>query len=150
MGTDDEIAKAKKLLREAGLTVAKKKQPNTELELEIIAHIGLMMKDYTDTGGVEGTVVDRENFTTRNFILRAAIDERLNEILDKHFKGDKRKEFDDKSPKKYNTEKTLHQDIMEAGLYKKYKLVERNFNKVWNAELFKIVFDSDYDPRKKK
>ena len=150
MGTDDELAKAKKLLQEAGLSVAKKKQPNTELESELNFLIGLNMKGYTDTGGVSGEILDRKTFTPRAFILKAANDPRLNEILDKHFKGDKRKEFDDKSTKNYNTEKTLHADIMVAGLYKRYKLIERNFNKIWNKEKFKIVFDSDYDPRKKK
>lgn len=87
------------------------------------------------------------------FVLKTANYPRLNKILDKHFKGDKRTAFDDDSFKKYDTSKTLHADILRVGQYKRYKLIERNFNKYFNKEKFKIMFDSDYFPpntKKKK
>ena len=96
-----------------------------------------------------GKILNKKAFTSRHYVLKAAKDKRLNKILDAHFKGKKRKEFDDKSDKKYNTAKTLHQDIAHVGLYKRYKLIERNYNKYFNKETFKIMFDSDYFPKQK-
>ena len=151
MGTKDtaDIALLKKLAAKTGYAIVRKKKPNRTLTSELLWLVGVAMKGYTDNGGVEGKILNKKAFTSRHYVLKAAKDKRLNKILDAHFKGKKRKEFDDKSDKKYNTAKTLHQDIAHVGLYKRYKLIERNYNKYFNKETFKIMFDSDYFPKQK-
>jgi len=91
---------------------------------------------------------DLKKRTHRAAILKAALDPRLDKILDKHFKGDKRKAFDNPQHKRW-TEKTVSYDILSEGVFKRYKLVEREYSKKFNSQVFKVLFDPDYFPPKK-
>ena len=86
--------------------------------------------------------------THRAAVMAATLDRRLDKILDKYFKGAKRKAFDDKTQKNW-TYKTVIQDIKTIGQFKRYKLVEREYSKKFNSQVFKVLFDPDYFPPKK-
>ena len=60
------------------------------------------------------------------------------------FKGSKRAKYDDRSPKKYNTDKTLVQDLMIVGDFNRFKLIERAIKLDMNA--VRALLDEDYRP----
>jgi hypothetical protein len=68
----------------------------------------------------------------------------FNDCLDGAFKGKKREEFDSIQPKKYNISKTLVQDLMQVGKYKRFKLLERAIHLDMNA--VRTLIDPDYRP----
>ena len=135
--TNKKIEAAIKLLIAAGYKKPTKlKDRSRNLDLEIIYLIGL-----------ESVFVKKDKkFSPRKVQMRVAKSAALNSILDKHFKDNKRKAFDDKTEKTYNTEKTLVMDIGTKGLFKKFRLVERCYGQYFNTELFKTVMDPDYFP----
>ena len=71
-------------------------------------------------------------------------DKFFNEALDYCFKGSKRAKYDDRSPKKYNTDKTLVQDLMIVGDFNRFKLIERAIKLDMNA--VRALLDEDYRP----
>jgi len=135
--TNKKIEAAIKLLIAAGYKKpVKLKDRSRSLDLEIIYLIGS-----------ESVFVKKDKkFSPRKVQMRVAKSAALDSILDKHFKGNKRKAFDDKTEKTYNINKTFVKDVKSKGLFKKFRLVERCYGQYFNTELFKTVMDPDYFP----
>ena len=138
-----EKEKAISLLKQLGLRTVKVKKPNRNLDLEIVYLLG------------KWSVFVKKNkrYTPRQVQMRVAKSKDLGRILDKHFKGPKRREFESKDLKVYS--KQHKQDVGTVGLFKRLRLVERCYGKYFDTNLFKIVTDEDYfppgyDPKLKK
>ena len=140
-GKEKEIAAAIKLLTRSGYKKpVKLKDRNRALDLEIVYLLGL-----------ESVLVKKDKkFSPRKVQMRVAKSGALDAILNKHFTGKKRKEFDEldaiMNEKIYNTDKTFVGDVKSKGLFKRLKLVERCYGEYFNTELFKTVMDPDYFP----
>jgi hypothetical protein len=85
-----------------------------------------------------------KNLTVRKIMLKTIKTKLFNDCLDGAFKGKKREEFDSIQEKKYNISKTLVQDLMQVGKYKRFKLLERAIHLDMNA--VRTLIDPDYRP----
>ena len=138
MGTEKEKAIAAAidlLIKEGFKKPVRKKGRKRNLDLEIVYLLGR-----------ESVFVKKgKKFSPRKVQKRVAKSAAFNAILDKHFKGKKRKSFDNMAVKD-PSDKTFVKDLREKGLFKKFRLVERCYGKYFNTELFKTVSDPDYFP----
>ena len=138
MGTDTKVAAAINLLRKQGYRISKKKKPKGISDITILVNGAF--------GGVAAKMIKNKvkGLTIRKIALKTIHDKFFNICLDECFKGPKRAEFDDRSEKKYNTDKTLIQDLMIVGDYKRLRLVERSIKLDMNA--VRAMLDPDYRP----
>jgi|TARA_B100001964_G_C13647708_1_gene343361 hypothetical protein len=135
MGTKED--RLRKLAAGLNYRLVKNKPKSEDLKWEIFLLVGTCIRGL-------------KKMTPRAAIMRAALHPNLNKILDKHFKGPKRVAFDDDAQKEYNIAKTFIIDIKTKGQFKRYKLVEREYSKQFNSQIFKTLFDPDYWPPKDK
>ena len=68
----------------------------------------------------------KKNFSVRQIHIRLAKHIKFQKIVDEYYKGENKKQFNDKSFKTY-TDKTFINDLPTNGLFKRYKLCERLF-----------------------
>ena len=85
-----------------------------------------------------------KNLTLRKIFLKTIKTQYFNVVLDEYFKGAAREAFDSIKQKDYNISKTLVQDLMKVGLFKRFKLLERYC--IWDLEALRAMFDPDYRP----
>ena len=99
MGT--EVEKLRKQAEKLGLSLTKKRKPKG------ISDINLLINGAF--GGVAARMIKKKvkGLTIRKIIKETMHDKYFNMSLDYCFKGSKRAKYDDRSPKKYNTDKTL-------------------------------------------
>ena len=138
MGTDTKVAAAINLLRKQGYRISKKKKPKGISDINILVNGAF--------GGVAAKMIKNKvkGLTIRKIALKTIHDKFFNICLDECFKGPKRAEFDDDAEKDYNTDKTLIQDLMIAGDFKRFKLLERSIKLDMNA--VRAMLDPDYRP----
>ena len=136
MGTEAE--KLRKLADKYGFKLTKKRKPKG------ISDINLLINGAF--GGVAARMIKKKvkGLTIRKIIKETLHDKFFNEALDYCFKGSKRAKYDDRSPKKYNTDKTLVQDLMIVGDFNRFKLIERAIKLDMNA--VRALLDEDYRP----
>ena len=136
MGTEAE--KLRKLAQKFGFNLTKKRKPKG------ISDINLLINGAF--GGVAAKMIKKKvkGLTIRKIIKETLHDKFFNEALDYCFKGSKRAKYDDRSPKKYNTDKTLVQDLMIVGDFNRFKLIERAIKLDMNA--VRALLDEDYRP----
>ncbi len=136
MGT--EVEKLHKLAKELGYKISKKKKPKGISLIKMLVNGAF--------GGVAAKMIEEKvkDLTIRKIMKKTVHDKFFNICLDECFKGPKRAEFDDRSEKKYNTDKTLIQDLMIVGDYKRLRLVERSIKLDMNA--VRAMLDPDYRP----
>ena len=134
MGTKED--RLRKLAAGLNFRLVKKKPKSDDLKWDVFLLVGTCIRGL-------------KKMTPRAAIMRAALHPNLNKILDKHFKGKKRKAFDDTTHKRWS-EKTVLHDILTNGQFKRYKLIEREYFKQFNSQIFKVLFDPDYWPPKDK
>ena len=136
MGTEAE--KLRKLADKYGFKLTKKRKPKG------ISDINLLINGAF--GGVAAKMIKKKvkGLTIRKIIKETMHDKYFNMSLDYCFKGSKRAKYDDRSPKKYNTDKTLVQDLMIVGDFNRFKLIERAIKLDMNA--VKTLYDPDYRP----
>ena len=136
MGT--EVEKLRKQAEKLGLSLTKKRKPKG------ISDINLLINGAF--GGVAAKMIKKKvkGLTIGKIIKETLHDKFFNEALDYCFKGSKRAKYDDRSPKKYNTDKTLVQDLMIVGDFNRFKLIERAIKLDMNA--VRALLDEDYRP----
>ena len=136
MGT--EVEKLRKQADKYGFKLTKKRKPKG------ISDINLLINGAF--GGVAAKMIKKKvkGLTIRKIIKETLHDKFFNEALDYCFKGSKRAKYDDRSPKKYNTDKTLVQDLMIVGDFNRFKLIERAIKLDMNA--VRALLDEDYRP----
>ena len=123
------------LIKQFGYKAVKVKQPNRNLDLEVVYLLGK-----------ESNFVSKDKrYTPRKVQLRVAKSKGLSRVLDKHFKGSKRQQFESEAIKTYSSKSHI-QDLGTVGLHKRFRLVERCYGKYFNTSLFKTVTDEDYFP----
>jgi len=138
MGTDTKVAAAINLLRKQGYRISKKKKPKGISDITILVNGAF--------GGVAAKMIKNKvkGLTIRKIMMETIYDKFFNLCLDECFKGPKRAEFDDDTEKEYNTDKTLVQDLMITGAFKRFKLLERSIKLDMNA--VRAMLDPDYRP----
>ena len=136
MGT--VVEKLRKLAEKFGFNLTKKRKPKG------ISDINLLINGAF--AGVAAKMIKKKvkGLTIRKIIKETLHDKFFNEALDYCFKGSKRAKYDDRSPKKYNTDKTLVQDLMIVGDFNRFKLIERAIKLDMNA--VRALLDEDYRP----
>ena len=136
MGT--EVEKLHKLAKKLGYRIPKKKKPKRISDIKVFVNGAF--------GGVAARMIRNKvkGLTIRKIIKETLHDKFFNEALDYCFKGSKRAKYDDRSPKKYNTDKTLVQDLMIVGDFNRFKLIERAIKLDMNA--VRALLDEDYRP----
>ena len=87
-----------------------------------------------------------KNITLRKIFLKTIKTKYFNDVLDAYFKGAAREAFDSIKTKEYNYSSTFIGDIKKAGLYKRFKLVERYC--IWDLEALRAMFEEGYYPKK--
>lgn len=134
MGTDTKVAAAINLLRKQGYDVKKsrKKKNISDLYFRLSFLFGMYSRF------VAAPV------TKRKITMAVARSRLLDEVLDEFIKDKKKRAaFDDATHKRWS-EKTVIQDILTNGQYKRFKLVERHIGRFWNSETTRIIFDDTY------
>ena len=136
MGTEAE--KLRKLAEKFGFNLTKKRKPKG------ISDINLLINGAF--GGVAAKMIEKKvkGLTVRKIMKETIHDKFFIKALDYCFKGSKRAKYDDRSPKKYNTDKTLVQDLMIVGDFNRFKLIERAIKLDMNA--VRALLDEDYRP----
>ena len=136
MGTEAE--KLHKLAEKYGFKLTKKRKPKGISDIKLLINGAF--------GGVAARMIKKKvkGLTIRKIIKETLHDKFFNEALDYCFKGSKRAKYDDRSPKKYNTDKTLVQDLMIVGDFNRFKLIERAIKLDMNA--VRALLDEDYRP----
>jgi|TARA_B100001971_G_C17956549_1_gene415271 hypothetical protein len=140
MGT--EIEKIKKLAAKYGLKISKKKKPKGTPDSHYFI-VGVF-------GKVAERMIKQKDLTIRKIMMRTIEDKDFDVALDYYFKGPKRAAFDDKTEKKYNTAKTLVQDLYLNGQFKRYKLLERALTSKghprFSVQMLKVLYKSYHRP----
>ena len=130
---DTKTKAAIALLKKHGYKISKPKEKTMARELMNAAF-----------AKAAASIIKTKNLTIRKIYLTAIKQKFFDECLDELFKGKKREEFDSIEEKKYNISKTLNQDLMQVGEFKRFKLIERHVK--MNMEMVKTLFDEDYRP----
>ena len=130
---DTKTKAAIALLKKHGYKISKPKEKTIARELMNAAF-----------AKAAASIIKTKNLTIRKIFLTAIKQKFFDECLDELFTGKKREEFDSVGEKKYNISKTLNQDLMQVGKYKRFKLLERAIHLDMNA--VRTLIDPDYRP----
>ncbi len=140
MGTDKRIAAAIALLEKHRPNILKKKRKKKRksgMSYAVASTVGPVAKKMINDPEIK-------NLTLRKIFLKTIKTQYFNVVLDEYFKGAAREAFDSIKQKDYNISKTLVQDLMKVGLFKRFKLLERYC--IWDLEALRAMFDPDYRP----